>query len=314
MVKTNSKSFRDFQMKVDSFEDQIEELIEGIDLTSDKVKDLNFDFANLIRELKEVKHSDDDYNIGESIMDHMKMDLQNVNDLTQGWDKQKRNILRLLSFLHDIAKPETFEMRGDKATFYGHPDRGYEVSKVILDQFTEETEEMREYVAKLVKYHHHIYQLAHSKKQLKDPNQLSYLKKFIQEGAETLQDLALFAKADSMTPQGLAEVKESIKIITEDIKRYREQEKRENEKERKMEQLADERVRDERKVRSILEENSSLSAEGVQAVLDLIPKVSDINRYLGKNKEYNAIKALQSYLQGKSNVAQVVALRTLYGR
>lgn len=301
-------------MRVETFEDQIEDLIEGIDLTSDKVKDLNFDFSNLIRELKEVKHSDDDYHIGESIMDHMKMDLQNVNDLTQGWDKKKRNILRLLAFLHDIAKPETFEMRGDKATFYGHPDRGYEVAKVILDQFTEETEELREYVAKLVKYHHHIYQLAHSKKQLKDPTQLSYLKKFIQEGAGSLQDLALFAKADSMTPQGLEEVKESIKVITEDVKRYREQEKEEAEKERKMKELADTRIRDERKVRQILESNSTLKDNEIQKVLDLIPEVSDINRYLGQNKQYKAIKALQSYLQGKSNVAQVVALKTLYGR
>jgi putative nucleotidyltransferase with HDIG domain len=293
----NSKKFEDFVLKVDSFEDQIEELIKGIDLTSKAVKELNFDFINLRKDLQKVKHINNDYHVGESILDHMKVVLKNVNDLTKGWDKKKRNMIRLMALLHDIAKPETFAMKGDKSTFYGHPDRGYQVAKVLLSQFTSETEELRDYLARLIKHHHDISQLAHAKTQLKDPSDVSYLKKFIRSGMateESLRDLSTFAKADSMTPASLRASLKAIKTITEDVKAFkREQEQQEKEEERKRKEM-ERRLKNKKQVREVLQ--PFLDEKLLDQVLRAAPDISAMNTLMGRNKEYNAIKVLKEYI------------------
>lgn len=293
----SSKTFQTFQMRVETFEDQIIELIKGIDLTSDAVKELNFDFKNLVSELNRVKHSDDDFHVGETVMDHMKMVLQNVNRLTQGWDEKKRNMMRLTAFLHDIAKPETFELRDTKATFYGHPDRGYAITKVLLTQFKEESEELRDYVAMLVKYHHSLYQLTDAKNKLKDPNQLSYLKGFIRAGLATedsLKDLTTFAMADSMTPKALEEAVNGAKIITEDVKRYKAMQEAADQLEKEKARRALTKLGDTKALKRVL--STFLTPQELQAVLGMAPNLQAMNTALGKMRKFEAIKALKSYV------------------
>lgn len=294
------RSFDTFELKVDTFEEQIQDLLDAVDLTSDKVKELNFDFSNLVRDLQKVEHSDDDFHIGEPVLEHMKMVLQNINRLTQGMDKKKRNMFRLLAFLHDVAKPDTFEMRDDKATFYGHPDRGFEVTKVLLEQFEEESSELREYVAKMVKYHHRLYELAHARKNLGNSKQLSYLKKFYDSGMatkETLEDLALFAQADSMTSTALEEAKKSAEAVMSDVQRYREQKLEEERRRKELERQIEQRAQNTGIVRQILTERSDLGSGAVEDALSLLPSTSEFNRFLGKREQYEAIKAVQKYLK-----------------
>lgn len=284
-------------MKVETFEDQILELINGIDHTSDAVRDLNFDFKNLVGELNRVKHSDDDFHIGESVMDHMKVVLQNINRLTKGWDEKKRNMLRLTAFLHDIAKPETFEMRNDKATFYGHPDRGYAVAKVLLTQFKDESEDLREYIATLVKYHHNLYQLTDAKNKLKDPEQLSYLKGFVRAGLateESIKDLSTFAMADSMTPKSLAEAVLGAKVISEDIKKYKAMQVAADRMQLEKEKRLQAKMQDQKALHSILA--PFLSEGDLTHVLGKAPDLSAVNKELGLLREFGAIKALKTYL------------------
>lgn len=40
----------------------------------------------------------------------------------------------LAVLLHDVAKPQTYELRGGKATFYGHDERGSEVAAAIAER------------------------------------------------------------------------------------------------------------------------------------------------------------------------------------
>jgi hypothetical protein len=70
-------------------------MLDGLDVTSDCVQDLNFDFDNLLSALHEVRHSNDSYHIGETIIDLMKDVLRTVNVLTEGWDKKRRNSLKV---------------------------------------------------------------------------------------------------------------------------------------------------------------------------------------------------------------------------
>jgi len=284
-------------MKVETFEVQILELIEGIDHTSDAVKDLNFDFKNLVNELNRVKHSDDDFHIGESIMDHMKAVLENINRLTKGWDEKKRNMLRLTAFLHDIAKPETFEMRNNKATFYGHPDRGYAITKVLLTQFKGESEDLRDYVATLVKYHHTLYQLTDAKNKLKDPKQLSYLIGFIRAGLateESLKDLSVFAMADSMTPKSLEEAVTGAKIISEDVKKYKAMQEAADRMQLEKEKKMQDKMRNYKALHHILA--PFLTEEELNLVLRKAPDLSAMNKELGTMRKFEAIKALKTYV------------------
>lgn len=297
--KVDEMKFEDFTFDPETFEQQIQELLDNIDHTSEAVQQAKFDYKNLVRDLKTVVHSDDDFHIGESILDHMKQVLINVIELTKDWPKKKQNIMRLTAFLHDIAKPETFAVNDQgKHTFYGHPDRGYEVSKAILDQFTEESEDLREYAAKLVKYHHHLTSLVHAKEELGDRDTLKYLKGFIKSGMaaeDTFNDLATFAKADSMTAQALAQSLKGIEVVSGDIDKYNAAEKEKAEKEEQLK--AKERVlmQDKDRVSQLLRDNSALTGSEIERLASLGDRAA-LNKELGQRKEYGAIKAIQSYL------------------
>ena len=62
-------------------------------------------------------------------------------------------VLRLAMLLHDIAKPETIQ-RGEDGVdhFYGHPDKGEEMARVILRRLRFDNDTLGK-VCKLVKYH-----------------------------------------------------------------------------------------------------------------------------------------------------------------
>lgn len=301
--KVDEMKFEDFTFDPETFEQQIQELLDNIDHTSEAVQQAKFDYKNLVRDLKTVVHSDDDFHIGESILDHMKQVLINVIELTKDWPKKKQNIMRLTAFLHDIAKPETFAVNDQgKHTFYGHPDRGYEVSKAILDQFTEESEDLREYAAKLVKYHHHLTSLVHAKEELGDRDTLKYLKGFIKSGMaaeDTFNDLATFAKADSMTAQALAQSLKGIEVVSGDIDKYNAAEKEKAEKEEQLK--AKERVlmQDKDRLSQLLRDNSALTGPEIERLASLGDRAT-LNKELGQRKEYGAIKAIQSYLAAQA--------------
>lgn len=300
MIHKVAKSLYDLEITLDRFEEQIESLMDGVDATSTLVQQLNFDFKNVLKALRETTHSSDDYHIGESILDHMKDVLRNVNVLTTGWDEKRRNILRVVAFLHDISKPETFAVNKNKHTFYGHAQRGADVAKAVLEQFIDDSEEIKEYVEKLVKYHDTLFMLFDSKKRINDPNNVQYLKKFIQSGlalGEGFEDLKTFALADSITAHSAQSTLEAIEIISKDIDLYfKQQEEEQRQQALKAEKTKQALQQNRSTILSIL---SKYVDEADIPTFDAILRdgdMSSLNRELGMMKLYQAIKEIKKFL------------------
>lgn len=286
---------RTFELRVDTFEDQILEILDCLDLGAEAVRALNFDFKNLHRDLGQTFHRADDYHVGESIMAHMKMVLANINRIIQETQKdmprERQNMFRLLAFLHDIAKPETY---GEGGTFYGHPQRGFHVVNAMLAQILAGSEEMRQHIARIVRHHHALYEL------LQAAGNKDYLRKFVESGlSESLEDLILFAQADSMTPRALEEALEAAETIRRDLGAYMGQKAVEDAvKARREARIAQFFAPDSREMRRgvLAPYFQGKPPEQLQQALDF-RDLSGLNHYLGQVlRNYAAIKAVNAYL------------------
>jgi poly(A) polymerase len=93
--------------------------------------------------------------------------------------------------LHDVAKPICFRREGDRATFYGHTEKGAEMAEEILKRL-KRGRALWERVSYLVRHHLRLVQA---------PNmRLSTLKRFLRE--DGIEELLELARIDALSSNG----------------------------------------------------------------------------------------------------------------
>lgn len=99
--------------------------------------------------------------------------------------------LRLVAFLHDIGKKDTFnyDETNKKVSFHNHENIGAEMLKPILKRLNIECD--YEYIYKIVKYHGIPKELSHSND--------SAIRRFIKDFDNNIEDLVTFCKCDITT-------------------------------------------------------------------------------------------------------------------
>ncbi len=121
-------------------------------------------------------------------------------------------LLKWSAFLHDIGKPQTFEIKNGKVTFYNHDKIGEEITERIGRDLRWGKEATR-FVAKLVRYHLRPFYLRDSREkgQLKDRGRARFWK----ECGDIAPHLFLLSIADA---RASGDSEEEIKSLLETIR------------------------------------------------------------------------------------------------
>lgn len=289
-----AKQLHDYEIKVDSFEEQLRELVEGIDDLEATGKALGVDLKSLVRDLDAAVHTDDDHHNGETVLQHIRWVLEDVERLTDGWDRRERNLLRLVALFHDLGKAYTHEYDPErkKHTFYGHAEKSVELTQAILKRFEKDSKEFLQDLLDLVRLHDAFFMLLNNRA-TQSRGSLKYLKKFMRENVaarEKIQRLVTFAKADSARARTIQHTLEGIETVLGEMEEWREEQAR----------IEKERVEAEkRKLKNLTKNRGKIDKiieDAVPGASKLMPDLSAVNRELGKAKRYDALKAIQRIL------------------
>jgi tRNA nucleotidyltransferase/poly(A) polymerase len=105
--------------------------------------------------------------------------------------RQPSETLALAALLHDVSKPECAERRGDRITFYGHPEVGA-ARAVAICQRLRRSREVWEHVEYLVRSHLRLVQAPRMRR--------STLRRFLAE--DGIDELLELARIDSLSSHG----------------------------------------------------------------------------------------------------------------
>ncbi|MBU0579269.1 HDIG domain-containing protein, partial [Patescibacteria group bacterium] len=98
-------------------------------------------------------------------------------------------IVRLATLLHDVAKPQTFEIRDNKITFYNHEIVGSRMADKIAKRF-KLSNAKRKHLFTLVRFHMFYYQTYHTN---------SAIRRFMRKvGLENVDDILDLREADRL--------------------------------------------------------------------------------------------------------------------
>jgi len=210
----------------DNIEQVLQQITESVQEV-DGIEDASVEeLKTLLDNMKNLIHSDDEHHYGESILDHTKKVLSNIEQLTNELDDKTKQLMRLVALCHDLGKAFTHEIKekdsAKKHTFYGHAKKSVEILTKLINQQILEREEYKNLIV-LVKEHDEILSIYSQR-----GNSLKYIKNIISSDAYTygLFELQIaFAKADSVTQAALDETNKMVEIIRSDITTYNKQQK-----------------------------------------------------------------------------------------
>lgn len=178
-------------------------------LLSEKPSDYAADFLTFIPELKSCVGFDQ-----KNPWHHLDV----WNHILYAMDLSPKNkIVRMSLLLHDIGKPETMTIDDNGiGHFFGHPLKGYEMSKEILIRFDCFNDEERNNILYLIK--HHDSPIGQTDKTLK---------KKIKNLGENLDNLIEVQKADALAhnPEKLDQRIKILEDVDKRIKLLRNEEK-----------------------------------------------------------------------------------------
>ena len=96
----------------------------------------------ILRNLKKYVHSNDDNHYGESILEHTKKVLSNIEQLSSNMDEKTKQLMRLVAVCHDLGKAFTHGLKnvegGKKHTFYNHAKQSVRILKQIINEQSRE--------------------------------------------------------------------------------------------------------------------------------------------------------------------------------
>ncbi len=129
-------------------------------------------------------------------------------------------LLKWGALFHDIGKPETFQIREGKVTFYNHDKVGQKIVEEVGKRLRW-GEEATKFVSGLVRYHLRPFYLreALERGQLKDKGRVN----FWRECGELTPHLFLLALADAIASGDTKEEIEMLLKTVEDLRRFREE-------------------------------------------------------------------------------------------
>ncbi|MFZ4795940.1 MAG: HD domain-containing protein [Bacteroidia bacterium] len=210
-------------LSMDINPDNIDEVLKQID---SEIETITGKKEDLLQKMNDIIHSADDYHKGESILEHTKEVLQNIENMADeitGINDNALKLLRLVALFHDIGKVYTFAItkKNDKTkhTFYSHAAKSVEVLKLLISKDLAEDSNFHHDLTELVKAHNSMMDLLASKKG-DDP---AYVKRLVESTIgkrDLIKQLNIFMKADSMTEHAMKETLKTINSITEDVPRY----------------------------------------------------------------------------------------------
>jgi poly(A) polymerase len=105
-------------------------------------------------------------------------------------------LLRLAALLHDIAKPATRILSGDRLRFFGHDERGAEIVKEILERLRFSQREIK-LVEALVSYHMRPTQLSQS-----GPASPRAIYRYFRDTGNAAVDILFLSLADHLAARG----------------------------------------------------------------------------------------------------------------
>jgi len=140
------------------------------------------------------------------LLDHTLLALDNAAGFT------RNRVVRLATLLHDIGKPRTFKVEGNKVSFHRHEFVGEKMSWKIMERLMIPQDEAKK-VAKLIRYHLRPHLLA------KENPTDNALARFIREIGPDMKALFYLASADitSRNPKKVAQARERVAKLYERI-------------------------------------------------------------------------------------------------
>lgn len=275
------------ELQADKVEEYLQGLVDGIDNLEEVEEELGLDIRNMVKLLDQYPHNDDIHHHGESILEHIREVLEDVQTVTEGKDKQQRQLLGLVALLHDLGKAYTYELRDvggkKKHTFYKHAEISVKLAEAMLRQLRENNVDLYKRVLDLIRLHDIFMRLMDAQRGSKD---LKYLNKFMRESVyldDHLDDLVTFSKADSFRAKRFQDTLNGVEAILEDIRKVEQQQKEEEEARARRQALPPDVEAD---LRILLE------AEAPD-VAPLLPDLKEVNRALGRKKMYPLLRQVQ---------------------
>ena len=275
-----------------TLEERLQELIDGVNDLDAAAADLGYDLRDLPRLLTELKHNDDDYHCGETVMEHIRWVMEDVEAVTAQMPEERRRLLRVVALLHDLGKAVTYawdEKKG-KATFHNHERKSVDIARVLLARYEEDAEGDLQQILDLVEHHDYFFKLGDARP---SNGKVKYLWKFAEKDVskgDQLQNLALFASADSSRSVTNAATLEEIRLVMVDLAQYRAQGVMDAVgkvlKARKMEA----------NIAKYRDEIAALLDSAVPGLSAKLPDVKAANTELGKAKAYGVLKQVQAII------------------
>jgi hypothetical protein len=275
-----------------SLEARLAELIAQVPARAKRVGDC--DLRQLLTRMAEVRHSDDEHHNGESVLEHTRCVLGDLDPLVVSFEPSRARRLRLAVLLHDLGKVPAHSWNEDKRkhTFYNHHLRSVDIARRLLAPFAEDVPGDLDRLMDLVRFHDVFYQLALARRA---DGGTRYLRRFAAEPVsvgQALEDLATIARADSQRARAREETQRRIDLVVTDLARYRAEEAA--------------RLREQEAISARRETNLATRRAELVTLLEaaepglsgLLPDLRAVKARLGERRDWAVIKDMQEILDG----------------
>lgn len=276
------------RVTADSLEEVLQALVDGVDDFEGVRDSTGLDIKSLVKLLGDYKHNDDIYHNGETILQHTKWVIEDIDRIVAEKDDVTKKLMPIVAMFHDLGKAYTYEVQPDtgKHTFYKHADKSVAVAEILLAKHRESLGELYQRILDLVRLHNIWLNLVDARKQ-RNPGSLKYLNKLMREEVFMnghLDTLLTLSKADSSRMKHFDDVMKNIHDVVQDIEQAQ-KDMRDKEESIKRSRMN----RDEK-----LPEIRALLAAEFPDALSALPDIAAVNAVLGAAKRYDLLKKIKA--------------------
>ena len=273
---------RTLEITADNVEQVLTDLTNDLDSVDEIEKSLGLDLQSLTHLMRQYPHNDDIHHNGEDVLQHTKWVLQDLAELTQGMDSERKTILTLSALLHDLGKAYTYAFIDGQHTFRKHALKSVQIAEALLAKHRESLGSLYPRILDLIRLHDTFMVLINAKAKASG---FHYLNKIMRESIYLdghLDDLLTLSKADSRRAKRYESSLADAELVLQDIA----------EVERKRQEESQAKERRQQAVLDHLPEIQMILTEVPEAVAAL-PNLSDVNAALGAAKRYDLLKKLK---------------------